>query len=445
MTRTTVFISTLSIIVLLTLRSTMIFASYAPLSGMEYAELDTLASTGVADTSVYDKAKVWVPQVESDLDRMKRRFTHFIAAEASFGRVALGQSSFMRGDNSKGTAITNQSLYAVKYGFQARRGTSQSILYGAPYQGLGFFSSTFHHPQDLGTPWGLYLFQGARIAIITPRLSFNYEWKFGMSGGWHHYSYPDNPANDIIGSPLNAYINTTFYINYIISKHWGVSAGISATHYSNGNTRTPNRGINVLSGTIGMRYYFNRDFDRYFSPRNIITRPPFMRSMSYEIMGYASWKDAILDTSNTPVENPYLNKKLLVAGFSFSPMYVLGRKVRVGGSLDFSYDKSRGLSYEHTRYGIKYVPAAPRDRMALGLSAKVDFVMPYFTITGSLGYDIIEGAGNMPPTYQIIALRFDLSSHFFFSIGYKARQFQYPDNLMWGMGFRFGRGTRYQL
>ena len=238
----------------------------------------------------------------------------------------------MRGDNSKCNAITNQSLYAVKYGFQARRGTSQSILYGAPYQGLGFFSSTFHHPQDLGTPWGLYLFQGARIATITPRLSFNYEWKFGMSGGWHHYSYPDNPANDIIGSPLNAYINTTFYINYIISKHWGVSAGISATHYSNGNTRTPNRGINVLSGTIGMRYYFNRDFDRYFSPRNIITRPPFMRSMSYEIMGYASWKDAILDTSNTPVENPYLNKKLLVAGFSFSPMYVLGRKVRVGSS-----------------------------------------------------------------------------------------------------------------
>lgn len=414
----------------------MIFASYAPLS----PSADTLT----ADTSLYHEAKVWVPQLESDLDRMKRRFTHFVAAEASFGRVAVGQSSFMRGDNTKGTPITNQSLYAIKYGVQARRGTSQSILYGAPYQGLGFFSSTFHHPQDLGTPWGLYLFQGARIAIITPRLSFNYEWKFGLSGGWHHYSYPDNTANDIIGSPVNAYINTTFYVNYIISKHFGVSAGISATHYSNGNTRTPNRGINVLSGTIGMRYYFNRDFDRYFSPRKIMTRPPFRRAMTYEIMGYASWKDAILDTHSS-VENPYLNKKLLVAGFSFSPMYVLGRKVRLGGSLDFSYDKSRGLSYEHTRQGVRYIPAAPRDRMALGLSAKVDFVMPYFTITGALGYDIIEGAGGMPPTYQIISLRFDVSSHFFLSIGYKARQFQYPDNLMLGMGFRFGRGTRYQL
>ena len=69
-------------------------------------------------------------------------------------------------------------------------------------------------------------------------------------------------------------------------------------------------------------------------------------------------------------------------------------------------------------------------------------VIVYNTILVSMAQLCLFGSA---PTYQIIALRFDLSSHFFFSIGYKARQFQYPDNLMWGMGFRFGRGTRYQL
>lgn len=383
-------------------------------------------------------------QSESDFARMRRRFTHFVGVETSFGRVATAGNNFMKGNNLKGTPISNQSLYAIKYGFQARRGTSQDILYGSPYQGVGLFLSTYYHKQDLGTPWGIYLFQGARIAGISPRLSFNYEWKFGLSGGWKHYRYPENMINDVIGSKLNAYINAAFYFNYIVNKNIGLNLGLSATHYSNGNTRTPNNGINIISGIMGVKYYFNREYDRYFSTRHIL-RPSFKRAMSYEFSSYLSWKDAILDTSNYPLDKPYLNKKLLVAGVSFSPMYVLSRKIRIGGSLDFSYDKSRGMSYELTPNGLRYTPANPSDRMALGVAAKADFVMPYFTISAALGYDVIQGAGSLPPSYQVVSLRFEVTPHVFLMIGYKARQFRYPDNLMCGLGFRFGRGTRYQL
>lgn len=404
----------------------------------------SVSDKGAGGSDYVDDYVDAMPQSESDFARLRRRYTHFVGLETSFGRVATTGNNFMKGNNLKGTPISNQSLYAIKYGFQARRGTSQDILYGSPYQGVGLFLSTYYHKQDLGTPWGIYLFQGARIASISPRLSFNYEWKFGLSGGWKHYRYPDNMINDVIGSKLNAYINAAFYFNYIVDKNFGLNFGLSATHYSNGNTRTPNNGINIISGIVGVKYYFNREYDRYFSTRHIL-RPSFKRAMSYELSSYLSWKDAILDTTNYPLDKPYLNRKLLVAGVSFAPMYVLSRKIRIGGSLDFSYDKSRGMSYELTPNGLRYTPAKPSDRMALGVSAKADFVMPYFTISAALGYDVIQGAGSLPPFYQVVSLRFEVIPHMFLMIGYKARQFRYPDNLMCGLGFRFGRGTRYQL
>lgn len=467
-----IFLSIL-LIVLLSLRSTMLFAGHKnDVSRVALLTRDSVEAEGaLADTSsVFSLASVssdslsvtyhstadTLPNTqytimrdsashrESDMERMKRRYTHFISLEGSYGRVAVGYSDFLKGDNLKGTPIKQQASMSFKYAFQPRRGTVYDLLYGSPYQGLGFFTSTYYHGRDIGTPWGIYLFQGARVAQITPKLSFNYEWNFGFSGGWHHYSYPENKINTVIGSPFNAYINASFYFNYIISRHFDFKIGISANHFSNGNTKLPNDGINALSGVFGIKYYFNRDFDKNYSTRNIV-RPPFRRAMLYELLAYASWKDAAFENSDGMMPSPYLNKKLLVGGFSFSPMYVLSRKIRLGASLDFSFDNSRGMSYEYTVNGIKCTKGSVRDRIAVGTAAKVDFVMPFFIISSSLGYDIIKGGGSLPPFYQILALRFDLTPHVFLNIGYKARNFQYPDNLMLGMGFRFGRGTRYQL
>ncbi len=61
-------------------------------------------------------------------------------------------------------------------------------------------------------------FPGARIKRFNPRLSLNYEWNFGASFGWKPFDEVENRYNKVIGSKINAYINTNFYLDYILSK-----------------------------------------------------------------------------------------------------------------------------------------------------------------------------------------------------------------------------------
>ena len=43
--------------------------------------------------------------------------------------------------------------------------------------------NTFFNSAEVGTPVALYVFQHARIAALTERLSLDYEWNFGLSFG----------------------------------------------------------------------------------------------------------------------------------------------------------------------------------------------------------------------------------------------------------------------
>ena len=86
----------------------------------------------------------------------------------------------------------NRSFVAhLKYAFLPPEGSQEAIIYKGVYQGAGL---SYHHfnPQ-LGNPVSAYLFQGATIATLSRRLSFNYEWNLGLTYGWKSYDEKDHP------------------------------------------------------------------------------------------------------------------------------------------------------------------------------------------------------------------------------------------------------------
>ena len=112
----------------------------------------------------------------------------------------LPTSPFLRGDNPKETPVCRAFSGHAKYAFCYRNGSFLDRLYGGVYQGVGIGLYTFGETEWLGNPVTFYLFQGARIASIGRQISFNYEWNFGLSAGWHPYHPDKNPANKIMGS-----------------------------------------------------------------------------------------------------------------------------------------------------------------------------------------------------------------------------------------------------
>jgi hypothetical protein len=117
--------------------------------------------------------------------------------------------------------------------------------------------------------------------------------------------------------------------------------------------------------------------------------------------------------------------------------------LNVGVSLDGSYDGSANLDInpealkESTwKGGDDDIKTAPWYRMvALGLSARTEFVMPYFTINFGIGHNFINAnTQDMEGFYEILALKIHLLQQAYLHIGYSLYDFYYPNNLMLGIG-----------
>lgn len=95
-------------------------------------------------------------------------------------------SKFLKDDGyGNGLTLRKAASFHLKYGFQQNPNSKEGQLYPHTYQGIGISYNTFGNRQEVGNPWAAYVFQSSRIAKISSRLSFDYEWNFGASFGWH--------------------------------------------------------------------------------------------------------------------------------------------------------------------------------------------------------------------------------------------------------------------
>ena len=75
--------------------------------------------------------------------------------------------------------------------------------------------------------------------------------------------------------------------------------------------------------------------------------------------------------------------------------------------------------------------------MALGVSARAEFVMPYFNIGVGLGTNFLHKGGDLKAFYQMLILKVAVTRSSYVHIGYSLRDFHMPNFLMLGVGYRF--------
>ena len=247
----------------------------------------------------------------------RRRFVHGIGLELR-PEYVCPTNPFLAGDNLARQPIDLSLAAHLRYSFRFQPGSRPDRIYGGAYQGVGFSYYSFENREELGTPVAFYIFQGARIARISRRLSFNYEWNFGLSFGWKPYDTQMNPANIMMGSKINAYINADFYLNVTLTRELDFSAGLSMTHFSNGNTKFPNAGLNSIGMKFGLLYCFGRADDPLVKPRRPLLAPDFPRHFSYDLVLFGSWRRKGVEVGDKQYASP---NAYGVAGFNFATMY----------------------------------------------------------------------------------------------------------------------------
>lgn len=349
----------------------------------------------------------------------------------------LHTNPYLKGANDERRTMNHAFTTRLKYAFQMPQTSMQAQTYKDAYQGIGV---AYHNlnPQ-LGNPLSAFIFQGAPIKRFTSSLSLNYEWNLGLTFNWHPYNQETNPQNKVIGSKVTAYIDADFYLRWRLSNHLDLNTGISLSHYSNGNTSIPNAGLNIIGGRVSLAYYLNRKNDKLI-PKRVI--PPFNKHISYDLLVYGAWRKQGIYLDGNPVALP---DRYGVIGFNFTPLYNLNHWFNAGISLDGVYDSSSNLYIEdylvevgesHSDLDHVVSPSAIR-QMSLGLSARAEFVMPYFTIDAGIGKNIINAHAELKGWYQTLALKVDVAHSVFLNIGYSLYDFKTPNHLMLGVGYHF--------
>lgn len=352
---------------------------------------------------------------------------------------------FFRGDNSMGHRLGKSASVHLQYSFSFPEKSRFGKLFPTSYQGVGLAWNTFFDKSEIGAPAALYVFQGAQIARIGESLSLDYEWNFGVSYGWKPYDEITNTWNTVVGSAFNAYINASLMLTWRPSPALSVSGGLDMSHFSNGNTRYPNSGVNTIGARIGAVYAVGRKDDRR----------PLRHS---ELLQFGKFRDRITVDAvvygATRVKGVAIDEEVFVAkgnfgiaGLNITPLCRVSRCFQAGISLDLQYDESAniadhvaGRTYEGGgEDDHRFFRPSLREQLAAGISARAELVMPIFTVSLGIGHNVIWSGDDLSGFYQIAALKASVTRRLFLHVGYKLRNFHDPNNLMLGVGWKFGK------
>lgn len=370
----------------------------------------------------------------------RHRIMHSVGAEFR-PEYIFPTNPFVAGKNRTGKPIDLSYSAHLRYSFGFNPSTRPGKIYGGAYQGIGAAYYNFGDKQEIGNPVAVYLFQGARIARINDRLSLDYEWNFGLSFGWKPYDPDYNKFNGMIGSSVNAYINLGLNVKWMVTRRLDLTTGVLVSHFSNGNTKFPNAGLNSTGLRVGMTYNFGRESDIVPPRMPRIYAEAFPHHVSYDLLLFGSWRRKGVAVGDKEYAAP---DAYLVAGFNFAPMYNFGYKFRAGISFDGVYDASANVfqADQIVSYGggvpeFKVTSPSFDKQIALGLSARGEFVMPYFSINIGMGVNVLHKGGDLKSFYQTLALKVALTRNSFVHVGYCLKDFHNPNYLMLGVGYRF--------
>lgn len=357
-----------------------------------------------------------------------------IGAEVSPAFVP-GTSDFIKGQNTKRQKINSSLSADVKADFSFSPETREGMLYPGTYQGIGVAANTFSSSSLTGNPVSIYVYQGAPILQFNNRLSLGYEWKFGAAMGWKHDFAEEDFYKGVISTAVTAHMSLGFSLYYRLSENWQMSASVEATHFSNGNTSLPNRGLNTIGASVGMAYVINPQTENR-QPAKELTEDADRGRWIYDIVAYGAWRKRIIMANGSQELCP---GHFGVLGLQFSPMRKLNRWVSAGPALDMQWDEGAGL--EHYRVdgtegdNIRFTRPPFGKQVSLGLSAHAELTMPIFTVNAGLGYSLLCPQGDKA-FYQSLTLKTFISRHTFLNVGYRLGNFREPQNLMLGIGVR---------
>jgi hypothetical protein len=289
-------------------------------------------------------------------------------------------------------------------------------LFRYPSYGIGYYRSNLGNDEVFGKVNALYSF--VKVPLLDTREKINIGWQIGVGVSYltEHFDMEDNPQNLAIGSPLNIYIDLSLQSQIPLADKINLTNGIRFTHFSNGKVNSPNKGLNIISGSIGLLYNFYDSPEKYFQEL-----PQIEKLNEYSII-YAGG----IKSKSRYEPGSYYASSLI---FDYSRNYSLKRKWIVGA--DLFYDETKKTYSQENQNNVFNT-----DLYQFGLHVGHEMMMGKLGFTLNVGGYLYMPVEEEAPLYSRIGLRYRFGKKFIANLTLKAH-WAIASYIEWGIGYAF--------
>lgn len=316
--------------------------------------------------------------------------------------------------------LVNNQISAVELnlGYIPSNKKNWAKLYKQPEIGIGLYHGSLGNDKVLGNVTAVFPYINFPIKSGN-KWEFNTQLGIGLGYTKKHFDPVENYTNLALGTKYNAFFKLMANGAYAFRSKWNVNAGVGFNHLSNGSFSSPNKGLNLLTGSVGLTYFWNGNREKKPVPVS------GLKELENEIL--IIWSHGIKQSTEIDHHKYYAT--------SLSGSYSIGvnAKRRFGFGIDLFYDEATN------RGKWNFTPQTSfKDRFSQGLFISHDLVIKKLSIIAQIGVYTIYKTKPEKPIYTRLGLRYQLSKHFLANLSLKAHLGQ-ADFIEWGVGYRLSK------
>jgi len=291
-------------------------------------------------------------------------------------------------------------------------------LFHHPRLGLGYYQGSLGNDQVYGRARSFYGFFEAPALTLSSRTAIHYRMSAGLSYISKKFDKSHNLYNIAIGSHLNLHYKVSLLASFRVMGSYQLMAGIGLNHFSNGKIRSPNKGLNLISGSLGLRYSLYKP-----EKKNEASSPPDMgKKDRFSVI----WSHGLKD------HNRFHSATYYVSSLSLNYEHQYARMARYGVGLDGFYNPSLKNQLTNSSTNDLANPGLYR----LGAHLSHDVIVGDFALTMQVGHYLYNQVYYITDIYNRIGLKYYNIQGLILNVSLKSHNAN-AEFIEFGVGYRW--------
>ena len=299
--------------------------------------------------------------------------------------------------------------------------------YHSPQTGIGIYHSGLGNHEVYGTTTGFFAFFRTGILPLHGRFRVTQSTGAGLAYLDRRFDVETDYFNRAIGSHVNVFLKFTTAFSWQLTSRLKIDAGGSFIHMSNGNIKTPNFGLNLITAQTGLTWNLDQ------GPFHMLVAASAENNVenTEPAKDLKRWHVNLQVAGGIRESSRRIDKKYPAASFITELTRRLNHKYQVGIGADVFYDTSLG---EDVYYAEHRESSHVKFQAGAHLAAEV--FLGRLSLVLNPGIYFYHPAKPYYATFNRVGLRYRFANNMLTSVCIKAHAFE-ADYIEWGVGYEF--------